>query len=53
MHDISKELPLEDESYEEESERYIESKINYIFDTPNYFLGSYFRYYIDTNFNLF
>ena len=40
---------LEDESYEEDSEQYIESKINYIFDTPNYFLGSYFRYYIDTD----
>ncbi|PLY05375.1 MAG: LPS-assembly protein LptD [Arcobacter sp.] len=39
---------LEDSRYEETTVRYIESKINYIYDTPNYFLGSYFRYYIDT-----
>ena len=39
---------LEDDAYEEDSEQYIESKINYVFDTPSYFLGSYFRYYIDT-----
>ena len=39
---------LEDKKYSESTERYIESKINYVFDTPNYFLGSYFRYYVDT-----
>lgn len=39
---------LEDEKFSQSNERYIESKINYIYDTPNYFLGSYFRYYIDT-----
>lgn len=27
----------------------VESKINYIYNTPSYFLGSYFRYYIDTS----
>ena len=39
---------LEDDRFEESTERQIESKINYIYDTPNYFLGSYLRYYIDT-----
>lgn len=39
---------LEDEKYSQSTERNIESKINYIYDTPNYFIGSYFRYYIDT-----
>jgi LPS-assembly protein len=39
---------LEDDSFEFSSERNVESKINYIYSTPNYFLGSYFRYYIDT-----
>lgn len=39
---------LEDEKVRESSEKNIESKINYMFDTPDYFLGSYFRYYIDT-----
>ena len=34
---------------EDDDEQYVESKINYIFDTNNYFLGSYFRYYIDTD----
>ncbi|QKF82069.1 LPS-assembly protein LptD [Halarcobacter ebronensis] len=27
----------------------VESKINYIYNTPSYFLGSYFRYYIDVS----
>ena len=39
---------LEDKSNDDDTERYVESRINYVFDTPNYFLGSYFRYYIDT-----
>ncbi len=39
---------LEDDRFEESTERQIESKINYIYDTPSYFLGSYMRYYIDT-----
>ncbi|WP_072680552.1 LPS-assembly protein LptD [Arcobacter sp. LA11] len=40
---------LEDDKYKDDTERYVESKINYIYDTPSYFLGSYFRYYIDTD----
>ncbi len=39
---------LEDSSHKDDSQRYIESKINYVYDTPSYYLGSYFRYYIDT-----
>jgi LPS-assembly protein len=39
---------LEDKDYSSSNERYIESKINYFYNTPNYYLGSYFRYYIDT-----
>lgn len=39
---------LEDEKYKDDVESKIESRINYIYNTPNYFLGSYFRYYIDT-----
>lgn len=34
---------------EDDEEQYVESKINYILDSNNYFLGSYFRYYIDTD----
>lgn len=40
---------LEDDKYSQSTEQYIESKINYVYHTPNYFLGSYFRYYIDTD----
>lgn len=40
---------LEDEKYEDETEQYVESKINYIYDTPKYFFGTYLRYYIDTD----
>ena len=32
----------------DDNEKEIESKINYVYNTPDYFLGSYFRYYIDT-----
>ncbi|RXJ89246.1 organic solvent tolerance protein [Arcobacter sp. CECT 8983] len=39
---------LEDSRYQESIERKVESKINYIYNTPNYFLGAYSRYYIDT-----
>jgi len=39
---------LQDDSYSSSNERYIESKINYFYNTPSYYLGSYFRYYIDT-----
>ncbi len=39
---------LEDEKYKDDIESKIESRINYVYNTPNYFLGSYFRYYIDT-----
>lgn len=40
---------LEDDDYEEDTDNEVESKINYIYYTPGYFLGSYFRYYIDTD----
>lgn len=40
---------LEDEKYKNSSEKEVESKINYIYNTPSYFFGSYFRYYINTN----
>ncbi|NVJ53388.1 MAG: LPS-assembly protein LptD [Campylobacteraceae bacterium] len=39
---------LEDSRYQESIERKVESKINYIYDTSDYFLGAYSRYYIDT-----
>jgi len=39
---------LEDYIYSQSLEQKIESKINYIYGTPEYFLGSYIRYYIDT-----
>ena len=40
---------LEDDRFDDNLEEKVESKINYIYDTPNYFLGTYFRYYIDTD----
>ncbi len=39
---------LEDDKYKKSVENKIESRVNYIYDTSRYFLGSYFRYYIDT-----
>ncbi len=39
---------LEDNKYKDDNEKKVESKINYIYDTPNYYFGSYFRYYRDT-----
>lgn len=39
---------LEDSRYQESIEKKIESKINYVYDTPDYLLGAYSRYYIDT-----
>lgn len=30
------------------SDKNVESKINYFFNTPSYYLGSYFKYFIDT-----
>ncbi len=39
---------LEDDKYKKSVENKIESKINYIYNTPKYYLGSYFRYYVDT-----
>lgn len=39
-----------DKDFEENDEsKKVESKINYVYSTPNYYLGSYFRYYIDTS----
>lgn len=42
---------LEDDKYKDDNERKVESKINYIYDTSNYYLGSYFRYYKDVQYN--
>lgn len=42
-------ITLEDDSNSDSTVRYVESKINYVFDTPNYLVGSYFRYYIDVD----
>lgn len=39
---------LEDDKYKDDSENKVESKVNYVYNTPDYYLGSYFRYYIDT-----
>ncbi len=39
---------LENDKYKDNAENKIESKINYVFTTHDYYLGSYFRYYIDT-----
>ncbi len=39
---------LEENKYKSSSEKKIESKINYYFDTSKYYTGAYFRYYIDT-----
>ena len=39
---------LENEDYDETTEKKIESKINYIMTNQDYYLGSYFRYYLDT-----
>ncbi len=33
---------LEDDKYKDDTEQYVESKINYIYDTPDYFLGFIF-----------
>lgn len=42
---------LEDDSYSTSNERYVESKINYFYNEPSFYLGSYFRYYIDSQSN--
>ncbi|XPV70076.1 MAG: LPS-assembly protein LptD [Halarcobacter sp.] len=42
---------LEDKNYSTSNERYIESKINYFYNEPSFYIGSYFRYYIDTQSN--
>ncbi|OCL86650.1 LPS-assembly protein LptD [Arcobacter porcinus] len=34
-----------------QSDKNIESKLNYYFNTPNYFAGTYLKYYIDTQKN--
>ena len=39
---------LEENKYKSSTEKKIESKINYYFDTSKYYTGAYFRYYIDT-----
>ena len=40
---------LQDDSDYDYIDKKVESKINYVYSTPSYFLGSYFRYYIDTS----
>ena len=34
---------------QEPNNKKVESKINYYFDAPQYYLGTYFRYYLDTS----
>ncbi|RXJ86434.1 LPS-assembly protein LptD [Arcobacter sp. CECT 8985] len=36
-----------DSSHSDEDEKKIESKINYFYNTPEYYSGLYFRYYLD------
>jgi len=38
---------LEDGFEDDDDSQKVESKINYIYNTPSFLLGSYFRYYID------
>ena len=33
----------------ESTDKKVESKINYYFDSPKYYFGTYFRYYVDTS----
>jgi LPS-assembly protein len=39
---------LEDDKYRSSIEKKVESKINYFYNTSEYYTGAYFRYYIDT-----
>ncbi|MCP4969557.1 MAG: LPS-assembly protein LptD [Arcobacter sp.] len=39
---------LENEKSSKSNEKNVESKINYIYHNSDYFIGSYFRYYINT-----
>jgi len=40
---------LEDEKYNSATAQKVESKINYYYKNSDYYLGSYFRHYIDTS----
>jgi len=42
---------LEDDNHKESYEKKIESKVNYFYNTPEYYTGAYFTYYLDTSLN--
>lgn len=37
-----------EKSNDDNSDKNVESKINYFYNTPSYYIGSYFKYFIDT-----
>ena len=42
-------ITLEDENETISTDKKVESKINYFYNTPDYYTGAYARYYIDTS----
>ncbi|WP_198305794.1 LPS-assembly protein LptD [Arcobacter vandammei] len=40
-------ITLEDNDYETTTDKKVESKLNYFYNTPNYYGGAYGKYYID------
>ncbi len=42
-------LTLEESNYSVSTDKKVESKINYFYNTPDYYTGAYSRYYIDTS----
>lgn len=42
-------ITLESDEYETTTEKKVESKINYFYNTNDYYAGTYARYYIDTS----
>ena len=42
-------ITLEDDANNVSTDKKVESKINYFYDNPSYYMGTYSRYYIDTS----
>ncbi|QKF77574.1 LPS-assembly protein LptD [Arcobacter defluvii] len=42
-------ITLEDDEQSISTDKKVESKINYFYNTPDYYMGTYARYYIDTS----
>ena len=42
-------VTLEEDDVESTTDKKVESKINYFYNTPEYYTGTYLRYYIDTS----